>query len=165
MIKIVREPDLKELAKENFPKAYLYSLHQIYILVQKHMEKKLGKENKKSGNLTFSQFWVLVCFIDCQNQDEQTASVVAKKMHISEATLSGHIERLLKQKLIIKKVDKNNRRKSIITLTEKGNTAFKNSKKVIEDELDKIFNVVNKSDREKVLDAQSEILKKLKELN
>ena len=106
---------------------------------------------------------VNVFFIDCKEETNQTASVVAKKMYISEATLSGHVERLLKQKYIIKKVDETNRRKSIINLTEKGKKEFQKTKKIVEMELDRILNTVKTEDRKHVLDAFNDILIKLKQ--
>lgn len=144
-------------AKASFAKIYLYFMHQIYVLVQKHMESKL----KKNGLLSFSQYWVLVCFIDCKDETKQTASEVAKKMYITEATLSGHIERMLRQKLIIKKLDAKNRRQSIIHLTDKGKKSFMETRKVIDHELEKIFNVVRVGDRKNVLNAFDKVLTNL----
>lgn len=145
----------------NFPKEFLYATHQVYVLITKHMEKRLKEER----TVSFSQFWVLVCFIECRDQTKQIASEIAKLMYVTEATLSRHIAKLEKDRLIEKKRDKTNGRKYIITLTEKGKKQFLLSKKIIESELNQIFNVVSVSERKTVLKNFDKILEKLKVLN
>lgn len=146
------------LKKEpDFAKMFLYSIHQVYVLVQKHMEKSLNAAKA----LSFSQFWVLVCFIDCKDETNQTAVEVAKRMNITEATLSRHIDRLIKLKLIQKKRDPQNGRKFLIHLTDKGKDKFYETKKIIDKELQKIFNVVDVGNRKKAIEAFDQILKNL----
>jgi MarR family 2-MHQ and catechol resistance regulon transcriptional repressor len=134
----------ENLPDKEFSKLFMYGMHQIYVLVQRHMEKVLSE----SKTLTFSQFWVLVCFVSC---DGVTASDVAKKMYITEATLSLHIKRLLAQKFISKKKDKHNARKYIIHLTDKGKNEYDKAHKIVEQEMQKIFKVVSVEDRKNII--------------
>lgn len=140
-----------------FPKRLMYSIHQIYVLIQKHMEKKMTDFKL----LTFSQFWVLVCFVDCKDPAEQNASAIAKKMYISEATLSRHLEKLLKNKLIVKKQDKKNKRKFIIEMTPRGKIKFELAKELIEAELEKFFGGIAIKDRDVIIENFDKVLNKL----
>lgn len=148
----------------SFSKSFMYNVHQMYFLVQKHLEKKL----LKSKTLSFSQFLVLVCFVDCRNtQDKnmQTQANVAKKMHLTEATVSRHIEKLKKLKFLVKKQDEHNKTKHIIELTQKGKTEFGKSQKIIEGELEEIFNVIKISDRKNIIQNFDKVLQKLSGIN
>ena len=134
----------ENLSDKDFSKLFMYAMHQLYVLLQRHMEKVLAE----SKTLTFSQFWVLVCFIQCEGT---TASDVAKKMYITEATLSLHLKRLMSQKLITKKKDKHNARKFIVSLTDKGKSEYEKAHKIVEREMKQIFKVVESENRKKII--------------
>lgn len=140
-----------------FSLTYLYLTHQFYTLLGRHMERKLSE----IGKLTFSQYWVLVCFVDCKDEDKPTASNIAKRMYMSEATLSGHIDRMIRQKLIIKKQDKDNKKKYIINLTDKGRKELDEARKTIHRELGKIFQEVKKEEEGRTIKVMQKLLKNI----
>lgn len=142
----------------NFSKSFMYSVHQMYFLVQKHLEKILLEKKL----LSFSQFLILVCFLDCNKKEENSQSDVAKFLYLTEATVSRHMDRLKKLKLIDKKTDTTNRRKQVITVTKYGLSEFSKTKNVIEKELDNIFNIIPTKSRKNIISNFELVLKKLK---
>ncbi len=145
--------DLKNIEKE-FSKSFMYSIHQVYFLASKHIEKILNKEKK----LTFSQFMIIASFEDCGTTKHESQSLIAKCLHITEATVSKHTKKLEELEFLSKVEDKNNRRKYIIKVTEKGKKEFKKTKMIIQKELDQIFSIIDKKDREDIIKNFTKIL-------
>ena len=144
----MKEKSLRHIQgiRADFSKSFLYSIHQVYFLV----EKRLSSLLQKSSALSFSQFMILVGF-KCQNHGPVSQTCIADQLHLTEATVSRHISILVSQKYLTRKEDLQNRRKHIITLTEKGNLAFEKAQKIIHRELTKIFSVVKENDRDVVM--------------
>jgi DNA-binding MarR family transcriptional regulator len=147
--------------ESSFSKSFMYSVHQMYFLVQKHLEKKL----QVLKTLSFSQFLIIVCFVDCKKKQESNQTDIAKYLNYTEATVSRHMEKLVKLKYIKKAKDENNKRKQVITMTELGISEFQKAKKIIEDELEKIFGVIDIKERKKIIDNFDKVLKKLITIN
>ena len=148
-----------QLNEKDFFKSLMYSVHSLNFLVQKHLEKLLAEKKL----LTYSRYVILFFFSECQNDKDSDSSQcsVAKYLNVTEATISRHISTLLNLKIIQKKVDKENRRKHIIALTEKGSKIFKETNKVVMHELEKVFATVNSSDRHIIIKNFENILQKL----
>ncbi len=130
----------------DFSKGFMYSVHQMYFLVEKHLEQAL----LRSKSISFSQFMILVGF-RCSDSGPVSQSLIADHLHLTEATVSRHISTLVDMGLLSREEDKANRRKHIIKITAKGSKAFESSKKVIDKELGSIFSVIKEKDRENIM--------------
>lgn len=137
-----------------FDKAFLYSMHQIYFMLGKRLEKLFASEKL----FTLSQFWVMHCIRECAVDSESSQSEISKAMFVSEATISKHIEKLKKQKFLTREIDKKNRRKHILNITDKGKILYEKSQMVLQAELDKIFYKVNEKDKNILLTNFQQII-------
>lgn len=140
--------------KLDWSKSFMYSLHETYFLIEKRLEKTLGE----SDGITFSQFLILLP-LHCTPNASQ--SHIADFLHLTEATVSRHITGMEKDGFLLKKEAIGNRRKHVLSLTNKGEKAFKKAHGTIEDELKKIFAVIEEGDRKKVSQIFHVLLKKL----
>jgi len=142
--------------ENDFSKSFMFSIHQMCFLVQKHLDHVLSK--KKS--LTFSQFIILVSF-KCSETGEVSQSVIAERLNLTEATVSRHISTLVREGLLYRTEDKANRRKHIISITTKGKQAFKKASNHIDKELQVIFSPINQKDRTSIMKSFSAVLNQL----
>ena len=136
----------KESAGDDFSHSFMYSVHQMHFLVQKHLEHVLIKNN----SLTFSQFMVLVGF-KCRESGPVSQSTIATQLDLTEATVSRHIATLVKLGLIKREEDEKNRRKHVLTLTAKGSVSFTKAKEIINKELTSLFSTINAKDRDNIM--------------
>ena len=130
----------------DFSKSFMYSIHQMHFLVQKHLERSL----LKSKSISFSQFMILVGF-NCPSALPVSQSLIAEHLYLTEATVSRHISTLVSLGLLSRTNDEDNRRKHIIKITTKGKKIFENSKKIIDKELNSIFSIIKEKDRENII--------------
>jgi DNA-binding MarR family transcriptional regulator len=144
------------LEKDNFSKSFMYSVHELYFLVQKRLETLLAK-NKK---LSFSQFLILVGF-QCEEKGPVSQSSIAERLHLTEATVSRHISTLVTLGYLLKKEDKDNRRKHSIFITKKGEQEFQKASQLIDAELQNIFTIINIKDRALIMKNFSNVLNSL----
>lgn len=147
-------PDFSD--KENphdFSKSFMYSIHQMYFLVQKHLEQSL----LRADAISFSQFMILVGFRSSMSSPV-SQSCIAEKLYLAEATVSRHISTLVDLDLLSRTEDKTNRRKHIIKITPKGAKAFEATQKIITKELDSIFSVIKEKDRNNIVKSFDEVL-------
>lgn len=142
--------------KPDFSKSFMYSIHQMYFLVQKHLEHSL----LKSKQISFSQFMILVGF-RCSESSQVSQSAIASQLYLTEATVSRHISTLVNMDLLSRAEDKDNRRKHIIKITPKGTKAFKTASKVIDTELHLIFSNIKEKDRENIMKNFDNVLASL----
>jgi DNA-binding MarR family transcriptional regulator len=142
--------------ENDFSKTFMFSLHQMYFLVQKHLEHVLSKHK----SLSFSQFLILVGF-HCEENTAVSQLAIAERLNLTEATVSRHISTLVEQGLLSRSEDKANRRKHVIGMTTKGKNAFKKSAQVIHKELDDIFSSIQMKDRISIMKNFSQILTRL----
>jgi DNA-binding MarR family transcriptional regulator len=142
--------------EHDFSKNFMYTIHQMCFLVQKHLEQVLTK--KKS--LSFSQFMILVGF-KCSDDGNVSQSEIAERLNLTEATVSRHISSLVEHQYLSRAEDKKNRRKHIIALTDKGKKAFDKASLIIEKELKTIFTPIHEKDRIVILKNFSTILTSL----
>lgn len=138
--------------KLDWSKSFMYSIHQTYFLVQKRLEQKL----LKVANISFSQFLILLP-LHCK--DKASQADIAEFLHLTEATVSRHINGLVKEGIISRKEDPNNRRKHILTLTAKGTKDFVDAHKKIETELAEIFKVIPEKHRTLMTRSFDDVLK------
>lgn len=131
---------------DDFSKSFMFSIHQMCFLVQKHLDHVLSK--KKS--LTFSQFMILVSF-KCSETGESSQSLIAEKLNLTEATVSRHISTLVREGFLLRSEDKENRRKHIISLTAKGKRAFATAAGHIDKELKVILTPIIQKDRVNIM--------------
>ena len=149
--------DFKESGgKHDFCKTFMYSIHQMYFLVEKRLEHVLIK----AKYISCSQFMILVGF-RCGCDAPVSQSSIAERLHLTEATVSRHISTLVEMGLLSRTEDKANRRKHIITITPKGNKTFDSARKLIDKELESIFSVIKEKDRSNIIKNFSEVLNSL----
>lgn len=149
--------DFKETGhKHDFSKSFMYSIHQMYFLVQKHLEHSLSK----SKSISFSQFMILVGF-RCSTSGPVSQSAIAEQLYLTEATVSRHISTLVDLGLLSRTEDKANRRKHIIKITPKGIKAFESARKVIDDQLNSVFSVIKEKERAGIMKNFEEVLSAL----
>lgn len=132
--------------QNDFSKSFMYSVHQMYFLVQKHLEQSLFK----SKSISFSQFMILVGF-HCSSELPVSQSLIAERLYLTEATVSRHVSTLVSLGLLSRTDDKENRRKHIIQITTKGKKVFESAQKIIDKELNSIFSVIKEKDRENII--------------
>jgi len=136
---------------QDFSKSFMYSIHQMYFLVQKHLEQSL----LKSKSISFSQFMILVGF-HCSGSLPVSQSLIAEHLYLTEATVSRHVSVLVG--LLSRLDDKENRRKHIIKITAKGKKVFQEAEVIINTELNSIFSVIKEKDRESIMKNFSGVL-------
>lgn len=132
--------------KDDFSKSFMYAIHQTYFLVQKHLEHILSKKK----TLSFSQFFILVGF-KCSPNEPVSQSLIAERLHLTEATVSRHISTLVELGFLSRTEDKTNRRKHIIAITTKGTKAFESASTIIDKELETIFSTIPLKDRTNII--------------
>lgn len=131
----------------------MYSMHQMYFLVQKHLENVLT--SKKS--LSFSQFMILVGF-HCSSHEPVSQTTIAERLYLTEATVSRHISTLVALGYLKREEDKENRRKHIISITQSGTKIFKQASKIIDKELETVFACIKHNDRAGIMKNFSHVL-------
>jgi DNA-binding MarR family transcriptional regulator len=134
----------------------MYSIHQMHFLVQKHLEHILSQHK----SLSFSQFMILVGFT-CSSDRLVSQSCIADRLNLTEATVSRHISSLVKLGLLSRSEDKENRRKHIISITEKGKKTFASASAIIDKELASIFLSIQAKDRDAIMKNFSTVLTEL----
>lgn len=130
----------------NFSKCFMYSIHQVHSLVQKHLEQSLTS----AKTLSFSQFMVLIGFT-CSPDTPLSQASIAEYSNLTEATVSRHITVLVSLGYLSKEENKENRRKHRITITKKGLTAFTKAEQIIDKELLTIFSTISEKDRSNIM--------------
>lgn len=128
----------------------------MYFSLGKHFEKRFSQAKL----ITFSQFWVLHSILHCKKFDSSQAAV-AKNMHITEATLSKHIQKLVTLKFLERKVDEKNRRKHILTVSKNGLRQYEKGDALLRTDLKNIFADVGAKNGEMIVKNFENILKKL----
>lgn len=147
---------IEAIGTYDFSKGFMYSVHQVYTLVQKHLEQALLKEN----TISFSQFMILVGFA-CHRDISVSQASIANFSHLTEATVSRHISTLVSKGYLTKKENKENRRKHLISITKKGLTVFTQAEKIIDRELITIFKDIKDSDRKSIMKNFNNVLLQL----
>jgi DNA-binding MarR family transcriptional regulator len=140
----------------DFSKSFMYSIHQMHFLVQKHLEQVLAKRK----SLSFSQFMILVGFT-CSENDSVSQTCIAERLSLTEATVSRHISSLVEMGLLSRAEVKTNRRKHVITITEKGKKTFQAASSIIDKELETIFSSIKEKDRAGIMRNFSQVLTEL----
>lgn len=141
------------VCEKDFSKSFMYSIHQMYFLVQKHLEQSL----LKAKSISFSQFMILVGF-HCSPELQVSQSLIAERLYLTEATVSRHVSTLVSLGLLSRMDDKDNRRKHIIKITTKGKKIFDIAQSVIDKELKSIFSAIKEKDRESIMKNFSGVL-------
>jgi MarR family transcriptional regulator, organic hydroperoxide resistance regulator len=141
---------------DDFSKSFMFSIHQMCFLVQKHLDHVLLK--KKS--LTFSQFIILVSF-KCSPTGETSQSDIAERLNLTEATVSRHISTLVQEGFLSRAEDKSNRRKHVISITAKGKRVFATAAGHIDKELNTILSPINQKDRANIMENFAAVLELL----
>lgn len=124
----------------DWSKSLVYEMHQTHVLIQKRLAERLAK----SKRITFSQFLVLMALSCCKGASQRD---VATYLFLTEATVSRHIQVLMKEGLLTKIINPKSKRESILTLTTKGKTEIERSQKIIDEEIVSIMSPIKERDR------------------
>jgi DNA-binding MarR family transcriptional regulator len=141
---------------DDFSKSFMYLIHQMHFLIQKHLDQLLLKHK----SLTFSQFMIMVG-LTCSHNGPVSQSTIAAQLDLTEATVSRHIATLVKLGLVKREEDSMNRRKHILSVTKKGSDAFQKARLLIDTELDSLFSVIPAKDRVSITKNFKLVLKNL----
>lgn len=150
----------KDSPDQNFSKSFMYSIHQMYFLVQKRLEHVLLKHK----GLTFSQFMILVgcnCSLTSTSHNHVSQLAIAEHLHLTEATVSRHISTLTRLNYVSRKQDTINKRQHSISITKKGLQEFKKAEAIITKELEVIFSVITTRDRSLIIKNFEKVLLQL----
>ena len=147
---------LCEDTEKDFSKSFMYSIHQMHFLVQKRLDHVLSQHK----SLSFSQFMILVGFM-CSSNHGVSQTSIAEHLNLTEATVSRHISSLVDLKMLSRSLDKTNRRKHNITITEKGKKVFETARKLIDTELSSIFSSIKEKDRSAIMKNCTQVLSEL----
>jgi DNA-binding MarR family transcriptional regulator len=138
----------------DWSKSFMYAIHQTYFLAEKRLEHRL----LTAKGITFSQFLILLA-IHCKKHPSQR--VVADFLYLTEATVSRHVFALEQIGLLSRESATDNRRQNILSMTQKGATAFAAAHKIIDAELNTIFSSIPKKDRALIMQAFQGVIKVL----
>lgn len=131
---------------ESFNGGFMHVVHMFYVSIQKHLEQSLSKD----GEISFSQFLVLIGFY-CEEQSTLTQAKLAEYLMITEATVSRHIGVLVSKKLLHKEKDTINKKIYNVRLTDEGKKTVEHSKKIITEELDTMFKHISEKDKSNII--------------
>jgi DNA-binding MarR family transcriptional regulator len=144
---------------EDFPGGFMYSIHMLYVTLQKRLEHVLLQH----GKLSFSQFLVLMPFTD-PNCPPITQARLAECLLITEATVSRHVTSLLAKKFLVRKHTGENKKAYALSVTKEGNAAISEAKVLIQQELQQAFLLIDEKTQTKItnlfLQTVDEITKK-----
>jgi len=108
-----------------------------------------------SGKITLPQFWALDFLY---RAGAAKMSGLAQYLNVSPASATGLIDRLITQKLVVRKYDPNDRRVVEIELSLKGKGMIENIRKQKIQALTKIFGKVSSEDRAKYLEILDKVI-------
>jgi len=112
---------------------------------------KHGVENEfKKVNLTESQGMLIRCLA---HNGDMRVSDLSKKLDLSNSTVSGIVDRLVKNKIVQRKRSESDRRVVIISLSEDHKNLAKNYFKKIENKIGKIMSEGSDDDLQMILNA------------
>jgi len=143
---------------EDWNKSFMRSIHQMHVLIEKHLEQRLAEQN----NISFAQFLVLLP-VRCPAHVSQ--SQIAESTNLTEATVSRHMSTLTEEGFLTRTEDPDNRRKHILALTAKGERAITDAKIVLEAALEDLFSDVSLKDRTLISTTFDRITTKLLDIH
>jgi len=109
-----------------------------------------------SGNITLPQFWAMDFLY---RAGAAKMSGLAQYLDVSPASATGLIDRLITQKLVVRKYDSNDRRVVEIELSLKGKGMIENIRKQKIRALTKIFGKISSDDRAKYMEILNKVIK------
>ncbi|NBV77204.1 MarR family transcriptional regulator [bacterium] len=125
----------------------VYELHMLYHLLSKHLEKRFARD----AELSFSQFWIVHCLCSCAHDARHSQNDIARMLFVTEATISRHLDTLVRRGILKRSVEKQNKRKHDIRITEKGEKWYQKAQQILDDELRNIFSPLQMSERQPLL--------------
>lgn len=131
--------------KDSFDGSLMHTVHTLYFLVQKRLQEKLS-----SSPISFSQFLVFAGF-SCYGDTPVKQVSLAESLLLTEATLSRHIKVLSEKGLLIKRKDEDNKKLSMLKLSEKGKRIFEKTLSIVNKELEHYFSPLSQEEKEKVI--------------
>ncbi|MSU89331.1 MarR family transcriptional regulator [Rhodobacteraceae bacterium 2CG4] len=78
---------------------------------------QFGRELAQSAGLTPVQFRVLQIVAE---RGDSTATAIAQRMHVSQATVTSLVDRLVRQGMVVREKSRTDRRQTNILITDKG---------------------------------------------
>ncbi len=148
-----KDPKAALCDSNDFTGSLMHVIHSLYIGIQKRLEHVLSL----SGQISFSQFVILSGFASCP---ESTVSQVklAEHLMLTEATVSRHISILVTKKLLKKEAGLVNKKSNTVSVTADGMKKYNAAKKVIMEELQRLFVTMSPKDTSTILTSFSKII-------
>ena len=109
-----------------------------------------------AGKITLPQFWALD-YLFCNST--ATMSELSDFLKITRAATTGLVDRLLSQKLIVRRQDNIDRRLVHISLSPKGRTVIESIRGQKHKRLAQVFSMLSPSDRSEYLRILEQIVK------
>jgi len=120
------------LKTQKFQETEIYKLHKLIFYSDKLGNKLL----EKWATLTHMNFLIL---ISIDEKEGCTQKYIAEQMNLTNPAVSKRIEKLVRDRLLTREVDPDDRRANIIQLTQKGKDELAISYKVLSESAEKRF--------------------------
>jgi DNA-binding MarR family transcriptional regulator len=137
----------------DFNGSLMHTIHLLYLGVQRRVEHILMEH----GQVSFSQFLILAGF-SCNSDSPITQARLAEHLLLTEATVSRHIQTLVRMEFLTKKQDSSNKKAYNLNLTPSGQEKFLHAKKLVLQELDKTFSSIGDKDKRSIVTHFTKII-------
>ncbi|MDR0298075.1 MAG: transcriptional regulator [Streptococcaceae bacterium] len=123
-----------------------------------------AKETKQINSTSRGEFPVLK-YLACHENEKVTPSDIASDNEISSARVAALLSVLEEKTLIIREIDKKDRRKIIVKLTENGRRHLRRLKTEMEEKIVKVLESMGETDTQEFLRTFKLFIRTLKEVN
>ncbi len=128
---------------QSAPDCPYYLISRATLAVTSHLKKEFAKENL--GNIKPAYLGGLLAL---WNEDSVKGKELGKRAGLEPSTMTGLLDRMEKDGLVVRKPDPNDRRANLICLTKKGVEAETSATKVVSTTLSTVFNNIPDKDIE-----------------
>lgn len=118
--------------------------------VARAIEAELRERLRKEFAVTLPQFDVMAALVRCEAGMSMTE--LSRKLMVSNGNVTGIIDRLVAEKLVLRQAPVNDRRSYIVRLTPKGKSHFAVMAKAHEGWVDKLLRDIASSDAETIIE-------------
>lgn len=136
---------------ENFSEAIAYKIHKVVLVMDKLADSTLSYQT----GLTLSQFLILMNIV----QNPGLTQIEISQFHeITQAAVSRLIDVLKSKDLIQIKKNEANKRENLLFPTLLGKDVFKESSKILEEEFNKLYSVMDEVEKENLEKSLDKLL-------
>lgn len=124
-----------------------------------HQYEDLGMENKEQGLLTPSELHIVECI---GFSERMTSKEIGETLNITKGAVSQQLKKLIGQDIVIKQVNKNDKRISYLILTQKGLAFYEEHQEMKADFAKSLIVSLTKEEREGFIKGVRELNQHLK---